>query len=233
MQDEIVVKNKKWEFDENVTQVFDNMLERSIPSYKEMRNLTQKLGFKFVRDGTSVIDIGCSNGNAIAPFIEKFGNEFHYKLYDVSEPMLNKCQQRFKQYKSCVTIKNFDITQGIKGHASVVLSILTLQFTPIEYRQKIVQSVYDSLIPGGAFFLVEKILGSDNNIDTLLVDEYYAMKADNQYTEVQIKTKRKSLEGVLVPITAKWNEDLLHSVGFKHIDCYWRSLNFAGWVAIK
>lgn len=59
------------------------------------------------------------------------------------------------------------------------------------------------------------------------------MKADNQYTEVQIKAKRKSLEGVLVPITAKWNEDLLHSVGFKHIDCYWRSLNFAGWIAIK
>ena len=59
------------------------------------------------------------------------------------------------------------------------------------------------------------------------------MKSDNLYTQEQIQKKRKSLEGVLVPITAKWNEDLLKEAGFKQIDCFWRSLNFAGWVAIK
>ena len=41
------------------------------------------------------------------------------------------------------------------------------------------------------------------------------------------------LEGVLVPITAKWNEQLLGSAGFKKIDCFYRYLNFAGWIAIK
>lgn len=48
-----------------------------------------------------------------------------------------------------------------------------------------------------------------------------------------LKDKRKSLEGVLVPITAKWNEELLESAGFSQIDCFWRCLNFAGWIAIK
>lgn len=29
------------------------------------------------------------------------------------------------------------------------------------------------------------------------------------------------------------NEDLLRMTGFKKIDCFWRCLNFAGWIAIK
>ena len=108
-----------------------------------------------------------------------------------------------------------------------------MQFTPIEYRQKIVQSVYDNLIDGGAFIVVEKVLGNTNEIDEILVDEYYRIKSENLYTQEQIQSKRKSLEGVLVPITARWNEDLLKSVGFRKVDCFWRYLNFAGWIAIK
>ena len=42
-----------------------------------------------------------------------------------------------------------------------------------------------------------------------------------------------SLEGVLVPVTASWNEELLAKAGFKQIDCFWRWMNFAGWIAIK
>ena len=53
------------------------------------------------------------------------------------------------------------------------------------------------------------------------------------YNQESIERKRLSLEGVLVPVTAGWNEDILHSAGFLHIDCFWRWMNFAGWMAIK
>ena len=66
-----------------------------------------------------------------------------------------------------------------------------------------------------------------------MIDEYYKIKAENAYTQEQISAKRKSLEGVLVPITASWNEQMLKDAGFKSIDCFWRYLNFAGWIAIK
>jgi tRNA (cmo5U34)-methyltransferase len=67
----------------------------------------------------------------------------------------------------------------------------------------------------------------------MLVDEYYRIKAENAYTQEQISAKRKSLEGVLVPITARWNEEMLKEAGFRSVDCFWRYLNFAGWVAVK
>jgi tRNA (cmo5U34)-methyltransferase len=62
---------------------------------------------------------------------------------------------------------------------------------------------------------------------------YHALKAAHGYTEEQIERKRLALEGVLVPVTARWNEDLLREVGFNQVECFWRWCNFAGWIAIK
>ena len=229
MQDN-VMPDGKWKFNKEVADCFDEMLERSIPQYELMRELVKRIGFHYAKPGTCIVDIGCSNGRAIEPFVREYGENCDFLMMDVSEPMLEKCREKFGN----LDIKNHDITKGLpKTNASVILSILTLQFTPIEYRQKIVQSIYDNLTDGGAFIIVEKVLGNTNEIDSLMVDEYYRMKSENAYTQEQIQSKRKSLEGVLVPITARWNEDMLHSVGFRKVDCFWRCLNFAGWLAIK
>jgi len=113
------------------------------------------------------------------------------------------------------------------------LDRITLQFTPIEYRQQIIRRVFESLAPGGAFILVEKVLGATSKLDEAFVNLFLNIKRENGYSESQIDRKRMSLEGVLVPVTARWNEELLYREGFTSIDCFWRHLNFAGWVAVK
>lgn len=192
-----------------------------------------KLGKHFVTDHTDIVDMGCSNGRAALPFAHSCPNN-RLLLYDVSEPMLEACRKEYEA-KPNVHVDYHDLRKGLPTgiNASLVLSVLTLQFTPIEYRQLILKSVYDAIIPGGAFIIVEKVLGSTFDVDSMLVDEYYAMKKEHQYSREQIQRKRKSLEGVLVPVTASWNEELLRNAGFRQIDCFWRYLNFAGWVAVK
>lgn len=230
MQDKVNVEGKKWEFNKEVSDCFDDMLSRSIPQYELMRELTFKIGCEYVRTNTGILDIGCSNGRAIQPFCRQYGDDVDYHLYDVSEPMLKKARELLGN----IDIRNYDLRNGVDvKNCSLVLSVLTLQFTPIEYRQKIVKSVYNCLNQDGAFILVEKVLGNTYEIDETMVNQYYSMKKEHQYTEKQIADKRKSLEGVLVPITAKWNEELLKEAGFKQVDCFWRCLNFAGWIAIK
>ena len=96
-----------------------------------------------------------------------------------------------------------------------------------------VQEVYDRTLPGGAFILVEKVLGSSAPVDAILTDLYEDLKRRNGYSQQNIDRKRLSLEGVLVPLTAGWNENLLRRAGFGDVECFWRSLNFAGWVAVK
>lgn len=34
-------------------------------------------------------------------------------------------------------------------------------------------------------------------------------------------------------LQSTWNEEILRSSGFNHFDCFWRLLNFAGWIAVK
>lgn len=226
----------KWEFNESVTACFDEMLARSIPQYDVMRQACFDIAARYVKPKTSIVDIGCSRGAALAPFIEKFGAGHRFVGLDVSKPMLAAARERFKGYIDCgiVDIREHDLRQGLPHlKPSVVLSILTLQFTPIEYRQRIVADIYKTLEPGGALILVEKVLGATADIDTLMVGTYYSLKGEHGYTQEQIAKKRASLEGVLVPVTAKWNEELLRMAGFTQVDCFWRWMSFAGWVAVK
>jgi tRNA (cmo5U34)-methyltransferase len=147
--------------------------------------------------------------------------------------MREAATNRFKNLKQ-VEITNMDLRKKFpKVNASVILSILTLQFIPIEYRQEILVKSFTQLESGGIFIFVEKILGSDAYLNSLFVERYYNLKGVNGYTEEQINKKRLSLEGILVPVTAKWNEELLRGAGFNHVECFWRNLNFAGWIAVK
>ena len=231
MQDQ-VMKSGKWEFDEEVTSCFTEMLSRSIPDYENMRDLVYKVGRNYVKPDTYIIDMGCSNGLSAEPFVKRFEDNC-FKLIETSRPMLEACAKRYEGYSN-VKVCDYDLRDGLEPcDSSLVLSILTLQFTPIEYRQKIVKSVFDSLCDGGAFVLVEKVMGASADIDEMLVGEYYGIKADHAYTQEQIANKRKSLEGVLVPVTESWNVELLKMAGFSQIDCFWRYLNFCGLIAVK
>lgn len=233
-----VVPGDSWEFDENVTKCFDNMLERSIPMYQEMRHLCHSLGRNFTRKDTAVIDLGASRGEALRPFIED-DVASKFIAMEISQPMRDAMQELYGNNRK-VRISDMDLreigsnVERIRAfRPTLVMSILTIQFTPIEYRQQIIQSIYDMLEPGGAFLFVEKVLGNNAKMDSLLVQEYYAMKNRNGYSYEDIQRKKASLEGVLVPVTAAWNEDMLKNAGFRGVDCFYRNLNFAGWMAIK
>lgn len=240
MSDEKVVDQTmpdgKWAFDGDVTAAFDDMLDRSIPQHEVMRDAVFTLGQTFVKPQTDVVDLGCSRGAALAPFVHKFGAYNVFVALDVSEPMLTATRERFAGMikAKVVDVRNYDLRTGYPSvRASLTLAVLTLQFIPIEHRQRIIQDVYDHTIPGGAFIVVEKVLGETARLDKLFVDRYYAMKREKGYSLDAIERKRLSLEGVLVPVTSRWNVELLRQAGFREVDCFWRWANFAAWLAIR
>ena len=63
------VPEGRWAFNESVTQVFDDMLHRSIPQNDAMRRAVFNVCRKFVQPGTDIVDLGCSCGEAVAPFV--------------------------------------------------------------------------------------------------------------------------------------------------------------------
>jgi tRNA (cmo5U34)-methyltransferase len=238
MQDKTddIVPTEKWKFDKEVAERFDDMLSRSIPSYNDMRFATFEVADRFVRPGTNIIDLGTSCGESVSCLVGKYAGGNDFILCEISDAMIEEANQRFKKHidEGCVEIRKIDLRISFpQESASVIQSILTLQFIPIEYRQKIIQNVFDRLIPGGAFILVEKVLGSNSKTNDIMNDIYYDLKKHNGYSQLQIDRKKLSLEGVLVPVTEDWNKELLRSAGFESVECIWRWMNFAAWVAIK
>lgn len=225
-----------WVFDDEVTRIFDDMLERSIPQYDTMRSLVFEVGKRFVRADSTIVDLGCSRGEALARFVRTFGDTASYVGVEVSPPMLDACRRRFAREISAgrLSLLDLDLRSGYPEiEASLTLSVLTLQFVPIEYRPRVVRDIYLHTAPGGAFVLVEKVLGNSAVTDSLMTELYFGLKRAKGYGQDEIERKRLSLEGVLVPVAAAWNEDLLGRAGFGEVECFWRCLNFAAWVAVK
>ena len=235
----------KWEFDESVAECFDNMLERSIPQYDVMRKCCVDLTYDMITSSKkqtfNILDIGCSNGIMLEMLLNKFkennNNNGRYVGIDISEPMLKKAKFKFLDdiINNTVSIYNCDLRDSYPdGIYDVVTSVLSIQFTPIEYRQHIIQNIYNSLSrSNGCFIMVEKVLGNTDRLNKLFVQNYYSMKRLNGYSQEQIDRKRLSLEGVLVPVTNDWNIQLLKQAGFREVDVFWRWMNFVGYIAIK
>ncbi|WP_169813485.1 methyltransferase domain-containing protein [Nocardia vaccinii] len=216
-----------------MTKVFGNMLSRSIPEYDVMRQTVLSCGLEFVAPNSAIVDCGASDGGAIAPFVDRFADECRYLCIESSEPMANALRHRFSKHSS-VEIYRKDLRCFYpEVAADLTLSVLTLQFIPIEHRQRVVRNIFEHTRPGGALVLVEKVLGADAEIDEMMVRLYHRHKYENGYSREQIDRKALSLEGVLVPVTADWNIELLRQAGFDRIDCFWRWMNFAGWIAIR
>lgn len=234
---EFLDEKGKWIFNESTANVFEDMLQRSIPKYKSMREVTFELCSSFIKDGSTMVDIGCSDGlslERVVNYIED-NNVGDCKLIgiDISEPMVERARTRFADNDN-VSIDKVDLRyEFIDGKFDLFTSILTLQFIPIEYRQQILRNIYISLNSGGALLMVEKVLGGTFDINELYIKEYYKIKNGNGYSEEEVDTKRRALEGVLVPLTTEWNYDLLKQAGFKKVDMYWKYLNFEGYLAIK
>ena len=174
-----------WRSTSQVTDVFDDMLQRSIPQYNAMRLVTFEVANRFVKPGTAIIDMGCSRGEALLPFVSNFGAANDYIGLEISEPMIEAARSQFTGHPhgDRVTIARADLRHEFPAvTSSLVLSVLTLQFTPIEYRQRIIRRVFNSLAPGGAFVLIEKVLGATAELDEAFVDLFLEIKRQNGYS---------------------------------------------------
>jgi len=234
MNDKNTNHGSKFSFNEDVSKCFSDMISRSIPNYDNLRTLIYNLIKKrCLKNNSKILDIGTSTGISIYDLAVEFKNSIFVGI-DQSDEMIAKSREIFKEFNN-VDISKHDLRSGIHMGTDfdVVSSVLTIQFVPIEYRLRILKDIYNSIRNEGIFIFVEKVIGNDADIDAMFIDLYYEMKINNGYSTEEIQRKKMALEGVLVPVTSKWNEELLKMSGFSRIDCFWRCLNFSGWLAIK
>ena len=225
--------SKQFEFDEEVASVFDDMLDRSVPFYKQMQKLSITFANNFLKDDSNVYDLGCSTASTLIELKKSSKYKINLIGIDNSTAMLEHASKKAKAFGVDIKLINDDIFNVELKDARVVFSNYTLQFIRPINREKLVKKIYDSLEDGGVFIFSEKLVSSNSFLNKQLIDEYYSFKKTQGYSEFEIAQKREALENVLIPYTEKKNKKMIRDAGFKDCETLFRWVNFATFIAIK
>lgn len=223
---------KQFEFDESVACVFDDMLERSIPFYKEVLNLVCDLAIVNSDKNSKIIDLGCSTANTLLHLYTK-SHERVLVGVDNSKPMLKNAAKKIQAYGAKIELIEDDITTVDMSGSDVIIANYMLQFIRPLQRNEFVHKIYNALSENGVFIFSEKIIFEDKVLNKQMIDLYYDFKRSQGYSDFEISQKREALENVLVPYTEAENISMLKDAGFKSIQSVFKYGNFVTFIAKK
>lgn len=227
--------SKQFEFDAEVAAVFDDMLLRSVPFYKESQELTRRFAINALKEGGIVYDLGCSTASLLLAIERIVGKRENLRLIgiDNSPAMIEHARKKIEAYGSQIELNEGDILQFPYEKAQVIISNYTLQFIRPLVRDTLVRTVAEALNEGGVFIFSEKVVCEDPKLNKELIDCYYDFKKSQGYSEYEIVQKREALENVLIPYTMNENIQMAKNSGFKTCEVLFRWANFATFIAIK
>ncbi|ARJ56496.1 carboxy-S-adenosyl-L-methionine synthase CmoA [Campylobacter cuniculorum] len=234
MKDNLFKKSpkKQFEFDKSVASVFDDMIYRSVPFYKENLELCVSLVSKLAPQKAKICDLGCASGNFLLELF-KSRKDFILSGIDNAKPMLEIAKQKAKAYGAKIEFFEHSLNEFSFFKNDVFIATYTLQFIRPPKRQALVDKIYKNLNENGIFILSEKILYEDAFLSKKILELYAEYKEKQGYTKFEISAKREALENVLVPYSTKENIFLLQNAGFKSIETLFKWANFESFIAFK
>ena len=230
-------KVDSFSFDQQVVQVFPDMIKRSVPGYENIINSIGVITQRCAINNSNLYDLGCSLGAATLSMRRGLDEKTGCSIISVdnSSAMVESCKQHIHAYKSDipVTVIQDDICNIKIENASVVVLNFTLQFLTPEKRLSLLKNIYQGLLPGGVLVLSEKFIFNDSTSNQLLVDLHLDFKRSHGYSELEISQKRSSLDNVLISDTVEQHYERLQQAGFKHNDLWYQYFNFGSILSIK
>jgi len=235
MNDKVFTKpiKKQFEFDEEVAAVFDDMLQRSVPFYKESQRVTEFFALKNLKEDGILYDLGCSTATILLNIHRKLTLNAALIGLDNSEAMLAQAKRKCEAYGADIEVCNADILEYEYKQADVFISNYTLQFIRPLVREELVKKIASSLNKEGVFIFSEKVISHHSKLNKDLIECYYDFKKEQGYSEYEIIQKREALENVLVPYSEEENIKMAQNAGFVHCEVIFRWANFATFIAIK
>ncbi len=225
--------SKKFEFDEAVASVFDDMLSRSVPFYDEVRKLVISLILAEQKEGMKVLDLGSSTAKFLLDLHAKKSVDMKLKGLDNSQAMLDRAEQKCQAFGANIELELADMLEYDYKEEDIIVANYTLQFIRPMQRLELMRKIYEGLKEDGMFIFSEKVVFEDKVLDKEMIDIYYDYKKEQGYSAYEIAQKREALENVLIPFTIKENMQMCKDAGFTKIETVFQWANFVTFVVKK
>lgn len=242
----------RFSFDNAVADVFADMIDRSVPGYNKIIQMTEIIAQNLGPNTSDTnnltrgyYDLGCSLGASLLAMRQGVARSCQDKPdligltmitgIDNSEAMIKRCQDNIDRDKSPISVvvrcENIEETPIV--NAMMVTLNFTLQFVPLENRLALLTKIHAGLNNKGALVLSEKIHFESKSQQELLERLHYDFKSANGYSDMEISQKRSALENVLVPETIQAHKDRLAQAGFSKAEVWFQCFNFVSLIAYK
>ncbi|MDB5748417.1 MAG: type 12 methyltransferase [Massilia sp.] len=225
--------NAGWSF-ENISEDFDDHIQKSIPLYKQGHELVCQYSDFFLKPDSVVYDIGCSTGQFLAKLARHHPQKTALRLVgiDTVEDMIGYAKKLSAEdpRMSFVVSNALDVEFD---NCDMVVANYTIQFLPPRVRQTLIDAIYKALNWGGAFFMFEKVRAPDSRFQDYSNQVYIEFKLKNGFSEAEIINKARSIKGVMEPFSSQGNTDMLKRAGFTDIVTVQKYVCFEGFLAIK
>ena len=227
---------EKFEFNARVADVFDDMLDRSVPFYKDVIEMTGDILGRSLQTGDTVYDLGCSTGTTLLHLARMLGSQdLMFIGLDNSKAMLDKAFRKAEMFSMAdrIVFREQEITRADFSGAGGVILNYTLQFISPPLRLDFLKNIHNGLRPGGVLILSEKVVSQDKGLNEQFLDSYHQYKKKRGYSELEIANKREALENVLIPLSIRENMNMLMQAGFSRAETFFQWFNFASIIACK
>lgn len=224
-----------FQFDDEVSAIFDSMALRSIPMYNEVHRMhVSMLQHKLTR-GAVVADIGSSTGHLFRNIEAGLGgcledNGIKGYAVDISDSMMSRLTGEFPTVVPIVG----DISDlpDLPEPADIMFCLYTIQFISPNRKVAAMQWLVRNLKVGGILVLGQKDIIASEPLRNMADEEYYKFRRDNGYTQEEIDAKTAALRGSMWPIQY---EQLMTILGTHRLDCFETSrwLQFSTVVCIR
>ncbi len=221
-------------FDARVTEVFADMIRRSVPGYGLSLQMLSVIAAEYAQQGSKIYDLGCSLGAstlAVRHGIQVAGCRI--VAVDASQAMVTSCQKHVDEDDGATPVDLLcaDIQDMVIEDASIVILNFTLQFIPVAERTRLLRKIADGLRPDGVLVLSEKVCFDDVTSQQQHIALHEGFKRMQGYSDIEISRKRQALEQVLIPETLATHHERLKDAGFAHSHTWFQCFNFTSILA--
>jgi tRNA (cmo5U34)-methyltransferase len=220
-------------FDEEVAEVFSDMIRRSVPGYETIVPTTGLLAARHLtqlpKERHRVYDLGCSLGASTLSVLRQFPHpSLSVTAVDNSPAMLNRATEIVTDER--VTFVCEDIQNLVLESAGVVILNFVMQFIAPAERNAVLQNICRAMQPDGLLIVSEKLSFEDPADQSFYESAHLDYKRANGYSELEISQKRSALENVLLMDSEAEHRERFAAAGFGKVRKWFQCLNWASYL---
>ncbi len=208
-----------------VVENYDEHIRKLIPGYELVHLQIQSILQTELKSNARVVVAGCGTGYELE-YLMRILPEVHFIVFDPSELMIAKAQQRFEHQADLNRIEfhvaDHSILAQYTDQFDAALAILVSHFLNPEVKKAYFKALYSSLKDAG--FCLSYDLMQFHNQSQILQLQYLTQSLGLSEKQSQSMIERIADDFDLIPIDDM--QQLLRNCGFRQTTCFAQVLNF-------